>query len=40
VFTWTEEKNQENKKKHGFYLSDIVSVFEDVHSIDFYREVI
>jgi uncharacterized DUF497 family protein len=36
VYTWTEEKNRENKQKHGFYLSDIVSVFEDMHSIDFY----
>ena len=36
MFTWTPKKNQDNKEKHGFYLSDIVSAFEDIHSIDFY----
>ena len=36
MFTWTEEKNQLNKKKHGFYLSDIVDVFDDPHLIEFY----
>ena len=36
VFTWTEEKNQLNKKKHGFYLSDIVSVFDDPHLLEIY----
>ena len=36
MFTWTEEKNQLNKKKHGFYLSDIVDVFDDPHLLEFY----
>jgi uncharacterized DUF497 family protein len=36
VFTWTEEKNQLNKKKHGFSLSEIVDVFDDPHLIDWY----
>jgi uncharacterized DUF497 family protein len=39
VFTWTEEKNQLNKKKHGFYLSDIVDVFDDLHLLEFYDVV-
>jgi uncharacterized DUF497 family protein len=36
VFTWTEEKNKVNKKKHGFYLSDIVDVFDDPYLLEFY----
>ena len=36
MFTWTDEKNQLNKKKHGFYLSEIVDVFDDSHLIDWY----
>jgi len=36
VFTWTEEKNQLNKKKMVFFLSDITDVFEDPHLIDWY----
>jgi uncharacterized DUF497 family protein len=36
VFTWTEEKNQLNKKKHGVYLSEIVDVFDDPHLMEFY----
>ena len=36
MFTWTEEKNQLNKKKHGFSLSEIVDVFDDPHLIDWY----
>jgi uncharacterized DUF497 family protein len=36
VFTWTEAKNQENKKKHGFYLSEITDVFDDVHLLEYY----
>ena len=39
MFTWTEEKNQLNKKKHGFYLSDIVDVFDDPHLLEFYDAV-
>jgi uncharacterized DUF497 family protein len=36
MFTWTEEKNKLNKKKHGFFLSDIVEVFDDPHLLEFY----
>ena len=36
MFTWSEEKNQLNKKKHGFFLSDIVDVFDDPYLLDFY----
>jgi len=36
VFTWTEEKNQLNKKKHGFYLSEILDVFDDPYLIEWY----
>jgi uncharacterized DUF497 family protein len=36
VYTWTDEKNKANKEKHGFYLSDIVDVFDDPHLIDWY----
>jgi len=36
VYTWTEEKNRLNKKKHGFYLSEVVDVFDDPHLIDWY----
>jgi uncharacterized DUF497 family protein len=38
VFTWTEEKNKLNKKKHGFFLSDIVDVFDDPHLLEIYDE--
>jgi uncharacterized DUF497 family protein len=36
VFTWIEGKNQLNKKNHGFFLSDIVDVFNDPHLLEFY----
>jgi len=36
VFTWTKDKNQINKRKHGFYLSEIVDVFNDPHLIEWY----
>jgi uncharacterized DUF497 family protein len=36
LYTWTEEKNQLNKKKHGFYLSEIIHIFDDPHLIDWY----
>lgn len=36
MYTWTDEKNQLNKLKHGFYLSDIVDVFDDPHLLEFY----
>jgi len=39
MYTWTEEKNQLNKKKHGFYLSDIIDVFDDPHLLEFYDAV-
>jgi uncharacterized DUF497 family protein len=39
VFTWTDEKNLLNKKKHGFFLSDIVDVFDDPHLLEFYDAV-
>ena len=38
MFTWTEEKNNLNKKNHGFYLSEIVDVFDDTHLIEWYDE--
>ena len=33
---WTEKKNTENKKKHGIYLSEIESVFDDQHGLEYY----
>ena len=36
MFTWTEKKNLLNKKKHGFYLPEIVDVFDDQHLIEWY----
>jgi uncharacterized DUF497 family protein len=36
VYKWTEKKNQINKRKHGFYLSDIGDVFDAPHLIDWY----
>ncbi len=36
MFTWTEEKNLLNKKKHGFYLSDILDVFNDPYLLEIY----
>ena len=36
MYTWTEEKNRLNKKKHGFYLSDITDIFNDPHLLEFY----
>ena len=36
MFTWTEEKNLLNKKKHGLYLSEITDVFNDPHLLEFY----
>ena len=36
MFTWTEEKNQLNMKKHGLYLSEVVYVFNDPHLIEWY----
>lgn len=38
MFTWTDKKNKLNKKNHGFYLSDIVDVFDDPHLMEFYDE--
>ena len=39
MFSWTEEKNRFNYKKHGLYLSEIVDVFDDPHLIEFYDEI-
>jgi uncharacterized DUF497 family protein len=36
MFTWTAEKNLTNKEKHGFFLSDIVDIFDDPHLLEFY----
>jgi len=36
VFTWTDKKNKQNKKKHGLYLSEVVGVFDDAHLIEWY----
>jgi uncharacterized DUF497 family protein len=36
MYTWTEKKNRLNKEKHGFYLSDIVEVFDDPYLLEFY----
>jgi uncharacterized DUF497 family protein len=36
MYTWHEQKNRSNKKKHGFYFSEIVEVFEDPHLIEWY----
>ena len=39
MFTWTEKKNQINKKKHGLFLSEITNVFDDPHLIEFYDKM-
>ena len=39
MFTWTEEKNQLNYKKHGFFLPEIVDVFDDPHLIEWYDKM-
>jgi uncharacterized DUF497 family protein len=39
LYTWTEVKNQLNKRKHGFYLSDIVDIFNDPHLLEIYDTV-
>jgi uncharacterized DUF497 family protein len=36
LYTWTDEKNRLNKKKHGLYLSEVVDVFDDPHLMEFY----
>ena len=36
MFTWTEEKNLLNRKKHGLFFSEITDVFDDPHLIEFY----
>jgi uncharacterized DUF497 family protein len=38
MYTWTEKKNNDNKKRHGFYLSEITEVFDDPHLIEWYDE--
>jgi uncharacterized DUF497 family protein len=39
VFTWTEEKNLLNRKKHGLFFFEIVDVFDDPHLIEFYDKI-
>jgi uncharacterized protein len=39
VFTWTEKKNQINRKRHGLFLSEITNVFDDPHLIEFYDKI-
>ena len=36
MFTWMEEKNQLNWKKHGLFFSEAVDVFDDPHLMEFY----
>ena len=36
MFTWTEDKNQLNRKNHGFFFSEITDVFDDPYLIEFY----
>jgi uncharacterized DUF497 family protein len=36
VYTWTEEKNQINKQKHGLYLSEVTDVFDDPYLLEWY----
>ena len=39
MFTWTKKKEQDNRKKHGLFLSEITDVFDDPHLIEFYDKV-
>ena len=39
MFTWTEKKNQLNRKKHGLFLSEIIDVFDDPYLIEFCDEI-
>ena len=39
MFTWTDEKNQINRKKHGLFFNEIIDVFDDAHLIEFYDEI-
>jgi uncharacterized DUF497 family protein len=36
MYTWTEKKNRDNKKKHGLYLSEAEDVFLDPRLLEFY----
>jgi uncharacterized DUF497 family protein len=38
MYTWHEDKNLENKRKHGFYFNEITDVFEDPHLIEWYDQ--
>jgi uncharacterized DUF497 family protein len=38
MYTWAEQKNYDNKEKHGFYLSEITDVFDDPHLIEWYDD--
>jgi uncharacterized DUF497 family protein len=35
-FEWDEEKDEINKDKHGFYFSEILSVFDDPYLLERY----
>ena len=37
-FVWDENKNKENRKKHGIDFQDAVLVFNDDNRIEFYDE--
>jgi uncharacterized DUF497 family protein len=36
MYTWNDAKNRANKQKHGFYLSEIIEVFDDPHLLELY----
>jgi uncharacterized DUF497 family protein len=38
MYTWTEKKNRDNKKKHGLYLSEAVGALQDPHLLEIYDE--
>ena len=39
MFTWTDKKNQINRRKHGLFLSEITNVFDDPYLIEFYDKI-
>ena len=39
MFTWTKEKDRFNRRKHGFFLSEVTDVFDDPHLIELYDDV-
>ena len=38
IFTWDEEKNRANIKKHGIDFNDAVRAWYDLYRIDFFDE--